>query len=148
MAKKELIDFLKLSQKLKLNLESIGRELVKAGWTIKDVDDAMRAVKPLRAPLAPLKAPKAPSAAAAAAGVAEAKPKPRAKPKPAEKKEEELKAPAAPIQKKPADNERKAIELIKKLRAQGMSDEQIWAAFVDKGWKPDVIGKLIEKSKE
>lgn len=53
MVKKDLVDFLKLGQKLKLNLESIGRELVKAGWAIKDVDEAIETVKPIKAPKAP-----------------------------------------------------------------------------------------------
>lgn len=159
MPEKKLVDFLKQARDLKLNLETIGRELVKAGWSIKDVDEALKSVKPFRAPAAPLKAPKAPSAVSVA--------KPEAKPEPREvkeeKEEEEFKAPKAPaVKPKPeakpkvkeekkeelSEAEKTAIERIKKLRAQGLSDEQIWAAFVGKGWKAEVIGKLIEKKEE
>jgi hypothetical protein len=54
MAKKELVDFLKQAQKLKLNLELMGRELVKTGWQIRDVDEAIEIVKPLKVPKAPM----------------------------------------------------------------------------------------------
>lgn len=63
MVKKELVDFLKQAHKLKLSLEAIGHELIKAGYNISDVDDAIRAVKPSKAPSAPLKAPAPPEEA-------------------------------------------------------------------------------------
>ena len=158
MPGKELIDFLKQARKLKLNLESIGRELVKAGWSIEDVDEAMKAVKPLKVPMAPLKAPKA----------EEKKKEEPAKEKEPEKKkeekeeekeeEEELRAPKAPAtlakksekpaQAKPSGAETLAIEHIKKLRESGMTDDQIKEAFIEKGWKPEVADKLIKKAKE
>ena len=159
MPKKELVDFLKQAQTLKLNLESIGRELVKSGWAIEDVDEALKFVKPLKAPIAPLKAPKP-----------EAKPKPEEKKKeePEKKKEEvedeeeELRAPKAPAilakqakrpeqaaaeQAKPSGAETLAIEHIKKLRESGMDDDQIKDAFIEKGWKAEVADKLIKKAK-
>lgn len=57
MAKKELVNFLKQAQKLKVSLEAIGRELIRSGYSISDVDEAIKIVKPLKAPKAPLRAP-------------------------------------------------------------------------------------------
>ncbi|MFA5084409.1 MAG: hypothetical protein WC475_03485 [Candidatus Paceibacterota bacterium] len=48
MAKKELVGFLKKAKSLKLDLEAIGRELVKAGWNIEDVGNAIEDVKGLK----------------------------------------------------------------------------------------------------
>jgi hypothetical protein len=114
MTEKKLVDFLKLGQKLKLNLESVGRELVKAGWSIKDVDEALKAVKPLKAPIAPMTAPSAP--------VALQKPKANGK------------LPEA---------EKIALEHIQKMRAQKLTDDKIKEAFVEKGWKEEVVNRLL-----
>ena len=155
MPEKELIDFLKQARKLKLNLESVGRELVKAGWAIEDVDEAMKAVKPLKAPMAPLKAPKPEKKKEEQEQEPEKEKEPEKK---KEEEEEELKAPKAPAtlakksekpaQAKPSGAETLAIEHIKKLRESGMSDDQIKEAFIEKGWKSEVADKLIKKAKE
>ena len=60
MAKKELVDFLKQAQKLKVSAERIGRELIRAGYSIADVNDAIKNTKSFKAPKAPLKAPAPP----------------------------------------------------------------------------------------
>ena len=118
MSEKKLIDFLRQAQKLKLNLEAIGRELVKAGWVIKDVEDALESVKPFRAPKAP------------GAG---ARLKPEVRPK---------------VSEESSDAEKNAIEHIKKLRTSGMTNDQIKKAFIEKGWREDIIDNLLEKAEE
>lgn len=65
MAKKELVSFLKKAKSLKLDIEAVGRELVKAGWNIEDVGNAIEDVKgskdakdvKLKAPKPAFKAP-------------------------------------------------------------------------------------------
>jgi len=45
MAKKELVDFLKRAKAMKMDVEGVGRELVKADWSIEDVGEAIEAIK-------------------------------------------------------------------------------------------------------
>lgn len=65
MAKKELVDYFKQCQVKKISLEKASRELVKKGWSEKDVNEALKVIKPpskvTKAPLKPPAPPKAPA---------------------------------------------------------------------------------------
>lgn len=57
MTKKELVNFLKQAQKMRIPLKTINRELIKAGWGRLDIDEAIKDIKTLKVPAMPLKTP-------------------------------------------------------------------------------------------